>query len=68
MRVVLERSCAVLMVRKTAVSCRFKTPGVYEKQIDCWVNTGEGGQLSNFYRNLNDGDQFDVFVRNYGGA
>ncbi|MCJ1467188.1 hypothetical protein MMC07_005811 [Pseudocyphellaria aurata] len=29
---------------------------------------GEGGQLSNFYRRLNDGEKFKLFVRNYIGA
>lgn len=29
---------------------------------------GEGGQLSAFYSGLNNGAQFGVVVRNYGGA
>lgn len=29
---------------------------------------GEGGQLSAFYRTLNNGDQFGIVVRNFGGA
>ncbi|EMD85672.1 hypothetical protein COCC4DRAFT_54290 [Bipolaris maydis ATCC 48331] len=31
-------------------------------------NDSEGGQLGNFYKKINDGDQFDIFVVNYGGA
>lgn len=29
---------------------------------------GEGGQLSAFYRGLNNGDQFGIVVRNFVGA
>ena len=29
---------------------------------------GEGGQLSNFYGGLKDGDKFGIVVRNFGGA
>lgn len=31
-------------------------------------HVGEGGQLGNFYKGINNGDTFDIFVRNYGGA
>ncbi|RYP53407.1 hypothetical protein DL769_010523 [Monosporascus sp. CRB-8-3] len=36
--------------------------------VDGSENSSEGGQLSNFYGGISNGTQFDIFVRNYGGA
>ncbi|RYC54784.1 hypothetical protein CHU98_g11426 [Xylaria longipes] len=36
--------------------------------VDSTENSSEGGQLGNFYKTINNGDMFDIFVRNYGGA
>jgi hypothetical protein len=36
--------------------------------VDSSENNSQGGSLSNFYGTINDGDQFQVVVRNYGGA
>jgi len=42
--------------------------GAILRCVDSTENSSEGGQLGNFYKTINDGDQFDVFVRNYAGA
>jgi uncharacterized protein YuzB (UPF0349 family) len=42
--------------------------GAILRCVDSTENSSEGGQLGNFYKTINDGDQFDIFVRNYGGA
>ncbi|KAI0508966.1 deoxyribonuclease NucA/NucB-domain-containing protein [Xylaria bambusicola] len=36
--------------------------------VDSTENSSEGGQLGNFYKTINNGQQFDIFVKNYGGA
>jgi Deoxyribonuclease NucA/NucB len=41
---------------------------VFNDQILTLPTQGEGGQLGNFYKKLNDGDQFDLFIQNYAGA
>ncbi|KAL4889861.1 hypothetical protein BDV59DRAFT_204874 [Aspergillus ambiguus] len=35
---------------------------------DCSKSAGEGGQLSAFYRKLNDGDKFGITVKNFKNA
>ncbi|KAI1816370.1 deoxyribonuclease NucA/NucB-domain-containing protein [Poronia punctata] len=42
--------------------------GAILRCVDSTENSSEGGQLSNFYKNLNDGDTFNIVMRHYGGA
>ncbi|KAI1111687.1 deoxyribonuclease NucA/NucB-domain-containing protein [Nemania sp. NC0429] len=42
--------------------------GAILRCVDSTENSSEGGQLGNFYKTINNGDQFGIFVRNYGGA
>ncbi|KAA8913465.1 deoxyribonuclease NucA/NucB-domain-containing protein [Sphaerosporella brunnea] len=42
--------------------------GAILRCVDSTENSSEGGQLGAFYRGLNNGQQFGVVVRNYGGA
>ena len=42
--------------------------GAILRCVDSSENNSEGGSLRNFYRNLANGDQFNVWVRNYAGA
>ncbi|KAL1614901.1 hypothetical protein SLS56_011983 [Neofusicoccum ribis] len=42
--------------------------GAILRCVDSTENSSEGGQLGNFYGKINDGDQFNVWVKNYGGA
>ena len=36
--------------------------------VDSSENSSEGGQLGNFYKTIQNGDQFNIYVENYGGA
>ncbi|KAJ8120764.1 hypothetical protein ONZ43_g2611 [Nemania bipapillata] len=42
--------------------------GAILRCVDSTDNSSEGGQLGNFYKTINNGDKYSIFVRNYAGA
>ena len=49
-------------------STREGGPNAILRCVDGSENSSEGGQLGNFYKTINNGNQFDLFITNYRGA